>query len=212
VHAAGTLLVASFAIHLTTNVEHLHPTTAAKLEAEGVSDPDRVLIELTEEFAGAQRAGGAAEVVSTGHNDNLADPDAEPAQAALQQRTVMTPSAEASSPAGSGSVIGLMPVAVVVGLLVITLVAAIAEGGLVWAVPAILWAAAAVWLALVLRVDGRAEQRAAREGRPLEEGGPNRAPGDTAAAARSRLAPVLAVVVIGVAGFAALVALLVSSV
>jgi hypothetical protein len=211
VHATGTLLIAAFAISMTTRVEHVDPGTAARLEAEGVSDPDRVLSELTEEFAGAQQAGGAAEVVSTGHNDNLADPETEPAQAALDQRTVMTPSADASSPAGSGSVIGAMPLAIVAGLVVITLIAAIAEGSWMWAVPAITWAGAAIWVALALRVDGRAEQRAARDGERLDRG-PQRAPGDGATAAKTRLAPVLGVVVIGVAGFAALVALLMTSV
>jgi hypothetical protein len=212
VHATATLLIAAFAIHMTTRVEHADPTTAARLEAEGVTDPDRVLSELTEEFAGAQQAGGAAEVVSTGHNDNLADPDAEPARAAFEQRTVMTPSARRSSPAGSGSPIGAMPLAIAAGLVVISLIVAIAEGGWMWAVPAIAWAGAAVWLTLTLRIDGSAEQQAAREGRPLEEGGPDRAPGDTGAAARSRLVPVLAVVVAGVAGFCVLVALLMTSV
>jgi len=212
VHATGTLLIAAFAIHMTTRVEHVEPTTAARLEAEGVTDPDRVLGELTEEFAGAQRAGGAAEVVSTGHNDNLADPDAQPAQAAVEQRTVMTPSARGSSPAGSGSPIGAMPLAIVASLVVITLIVAIAEGSWMWAVPAITWAGAAVWLALALRVDGHAEQRAAHDGRPLHAGGPDRAPGDTGVAARGRLVPVLAVVVAGVAGFCVLVALLMTSV
>ncbi|MBB4660612.1 hypothetical protein [Conexibacter arvalis] len=206
VHATGTLLIAGFAIHMTTEVEHVDPTTAARLEDEGVGDPDRVLTELTEQFAGAERAHGAADVVSTGSNDNRADPDASPAQAEREQRTAMTPSAHGSSPAGSGSVIGLMPVAVVAGLLVVTLIAAIAEGGLVWAVPAIVWAAATVWLVLVLRVDGPAEERAADAGEPLE-GGPDRAHGDTATAARARLLPVVAVAVVGVAGFCVLVAL-----
>jgi hypothetical protein len=211
VHATGTLLIAAFAIHMTTRVEHVDPTTAARLEAEGVTDPDRVLSELTEEFAGAQQAGGAAEVVSTGHNDNLADPDAEPARAALEQRTVITPSARRSSPAGSPSVIGAMPLTIVAGLLAISLIVAIAEGSWMWAVPAITWAAAAVWLALTLRVDGRAEQQAANDGRRLDDGGPDRLPGDAATAVRRRLAPVLAVVVAGVAGFCALVALLMTS-
>jgi hypothetical protein len=211
VHALGTLTVASFAIHMTTRVEHVDPAVAGRLEAEGVSDPDRVLSELTEDLAGAQRAVGAAEVVSTGHNDNLADPDAEPVRAGLEQRTAMTPSARGSSPAGSGSPIGAMPLALVVGLVLVTLAVAIAEGGLLWAVAAIAWAGGAVWLALALRVDGRAEERAAADGRPLTEGGPARPPADTATAARSRLAPVLAVVVIGVAGFCALVALLMTS-
>jgi hypothetical protein len=210
VHAVGTLLVASFAIHMTTQVEHVDPSTAARLEAEGVDDPDRVLSELTQEFAGAQQAAGAAEVVSTGNNDNRADPDTQPAQAAVEQRTAMTPGARPTSPAGSGSVIGLMPVAVVAGVLVVTLIAAIAEGGVVWAVPAIVWAAASAWLYLVLRVDGRAEERAAKDGRALG-GGPDRAPGDSGPAARRTLAPAMAVVVVGVVGFCLLVALLMTS-
>ncbi|MFL5818148.1 MAG: hypothetical protein ACJ76L_11185 [Conexibacter sp.] len=212
VHATGTVLIAAFAIGMTTRVEHVDPTTAARLEAEGVSDPDRVLSELTDEFAGGRQAAGAAEVVSTGHNDNLADPDAEPARSALEQRTVMTPSAEASSPAGSGSVIGAMPLAVVAGLVVISLMVAILEGGWTWPVPVVAWGGAAVWAALALRLDGRAEERAAAEGVPLDGGPSHRQPGDTARAAKGRLAPVLAAVVIGVAGFAALVALLMTSV
>jgi hypothetical protein len=212
IHAVGTLLTATAAIRMTTEVEHVDPTTAARLEAEGVGDPDRVLSDLVEDFAGAQQARGAAEVVSTGYNDNQADPDTEPAQAALEQRTAMTPSARGSHPAGSGSAIGAMPVAVVAGLLVVTLVAAIAEGGLVWAVPAIVWGAAAVWLAVVVRVDGRAEEQAAHDGESLTSDGPERAPGDSATGARSRLAPVMAVVVIGVVGFCILVALLMTSV
>jgi hypothetical protein len=206
VHATGTLLIAGFAIHMTTEVEHVDPTTAARLQDEGVGDPDRVLTELAEQFAGGETATGAAEVVSTGSNDNRADPDAEPARALREQRAVMTPDARRSRPAGSGSVIGLMPVALVAGLLVVTLIAAIAEGGLVWSVPAIVWAAAAVWLLLVLRVDGRAEERAAAAGEQLG-GGPDRRHGDTATAARTRLLPTIAVVVIGVAGFCVLVAL-----
>jgi len=212
VHAAGTLLVTTIALRMTSEVEHVDPATSARLQEEGVADPDRVVTELASEFAGEREAQGAAEIVSTGHNDNLADPLAEPARATAEQRTVMTPSARRSRPAGSGTVIGAMPLAVVAGVLVISLVVAIAEGGWLWAVPAIVWAAGAAWLFVVLRVDGRAEERAAREGRPLTDGGPDRAPGDTATAARARLLPVMAVVVLGVAGFCALVALLLTSI
>jgi len=206
VHALGTLVTAASAIQITTDVEHVDPTTAARLEAEGVGDPDRLLSDLVEDYAGADHARGTTEVVSTGHNENAADPLAEPAKATVEQRTAITPSARASSPSGSGSVIGWMPVTIVAGLVVLSLAFAIAEGGAMWAVPAILWACAAGWLALVLRVDGRAEERAAREGRPLTDGGPRRAPGDGATAVHRRVAPFVAVVVVGVVGFCALVA------
>src|SRR4051794_12137455 len=52
-HALATMLVAAGAVQLTTQVEHVGPETAARLEEEGVADPDRVLTELVEDFAGA---------------------------------------------------------------------------------------------------------------------------------------------------------------
>src|SRR3954449_642071 len=62
-HALGTMLVAAGAVQLTTEVKHVGPETAARLEDEGVADPDRVLTELVDDFAGADQAGGVAEVV-----------------------------------------------------------------------------------------------------------------------------------------------------
>ncbi len=51
VHAVGTLLVGAGAIQLTTEVEHASPQVAARLEAEGVRDPDKLLTELVQEYA-----------------------------------------------------------------------------------------------------------------------------------------------------------------
>jgi hypothetical protein len=104
-----------------------------------------------------------------------------------------------------------MPLAIVVGLVVLSLAFAIAEGGAMWAVPAITWACAAGWLALSLRIDGRAEERAAGEGRPLTDAGPDRPAGDSATTVRRRVLPVTVVVVVGVVGFCALVAAFVTS-
>lgn len=212
VHAVGTLAVAAFAITLTTQVEHVDPATAARLEAEGVADPDQVLSELAQEHAGARDPRGAAEVVATGRNENQADATRDPARAGVEQRTAMTPAAGATAPEGSGSVIGWMPVAVVASLVVLTLALAIAEGGAVWLVPTIVWGAAALWLYVVLRVDGRAEQRAAQGGDPQPAGAAGRAPGGAGAAARRSVVPALAVVVVGVVGFCALMALVVANV
>lgn len=207
VHAVGTLAVAAFAIGLTTQVEHVDPGTAARLEAEGVADPDRVLAELAREHAGDREPRGAAAVVSTGRNDDRADPTRQPARAGVEQRTAMTPASGPTRPGGSGSPIGLMPVAVVASLVVLTLAIAIAEGGAVWLAPTLVWGAAALWLYVVLRVDGRAEQRAAGGDRPRPAG---RAPGG--AAAGHGLVLGLAVLVVGVVGFCALMAILVASV
>ncbi len=211
IHAIGTLGAATAAIQLSTEVEHVGPTTAALLEDEGVGDADQILSELVEDFAGATEAHGVAEVISTGNNENAADPDRERAQATVEQRTAMTPSSRGSSPAGSGSVIGAMPLAIVSALVVLTLVVAIAEGGVLWILPAVTWAAAAGWLATVLRIDGRAEEEAAHDGEPLTDRGPGRPTGDATSGMRQRIAPVVAVVVGGVVGFAVLVVLLVTS-
>jgi Flp pilus assembly protein TadB len=177
VHAVGTLLVTTVALRMTSEVEHVDPATSARLQEEGVADPDRLVTDLASEFAGEQEATRAAEIVSTGRNDNRADPLDEPARATAEQRTAMTPSARRSSPAGSGTLIGAMPLAVVVGVLLVALVVAITQGGWLWLMAAVVWAAGAAWLFVVRRVDGRAEERAARDDRP-PTGGPGRAPGD----------------------------------
>jgi hypothetical protein len=142
VHAVGTLVVATTALRLTTETEHVSPELAARLEAEGVQDPDRAFTELT---AGAAAPG---DVLRDGRNDGDARPDGDAATAARQQRTAWTPSSDATEPAGPGSAVGAMPFAVVVGCLLVTLAVAIVGGGILWAVAGITWAAGAGWLLL----------------------------------------------------------------
>src|SRR3954471_16955823 len=62
VHAAGTLIIISMALRLSTEVEHMAPEAAAQLEAEGVADPDRALSDLVEQYSQEPEARGAAEV------------------------------------------------------------------------------------------------------------------------------------------------------
>jgi hypothetical protein len=66
VHAVGTMVVASGAIQLTTQIEHASPQTTARLEEEGVADPDRVLSDLVEEYTGEAELSPAAGVISAG--------------------------------------------------------------------------------------------------------------------------------------------------
>lgn len=51
VHAVATLLVVGLVLQMTRQTEHLSPSASARLEDEGVGDPDAVLSELVEEFA-----------------------------------------------------------------------------------------------------------------------------------------------------------------
>jgi hypothetical protein len=142
VHAAGTLIVATTALRLTTETEHVSSELAARLEEEGVQDPDRAFTELA---AGTAMPG---DVVRDGRNDGDAQPDGDAGLAARQQRTAWTPTSDPSEPTGHGNAVGAMPFAVVAGCLLVTLIVAIVGGGILWAVAGITWAAGAGWLLL----------------------------------------------------------------
>ena len=58
VDACATAIVAFGAILLATEVEHVSPSRAARLEREGVRDPDEKLTELVARYAGARRPVG----------------------------------------------------------------------------------------------------------------------------------------------------------
>jgi hypothetical protein len=186
-HALATLLVAAGAIQLTTQVEHVAPETAARLEEEGVADPDRVLTQLVEEFAGATKAGGVPEVISSGSNERTTAAQDDPARNMLEQRTALTPQSRPGGSAGEGSAIALLPWWVVIGVMVISVIAVpfFAQG---WLVPLILIPIGLGWMALqrwLARADG------ARSDRPV---------GDTAGA-RRRLLPIAVFVVLGAVWF-----------
>lgn len=107
-HAVGTLLAAGGAIQISTQTEHVSPSVAARLEEEGVSDPDRLLTDLVESFGPEPEAESpTAEALSGGAaDDHTARPADQPARAAAQQRTTMTPSSAPSEPAGAGEQLG----------------------------------------------------------------------------------------------------------
>jgi hypothetical protein len=142
VHAAGTLVVATTALRLTTETEHVSSELAERLEAEGIDDPDRAFTEL------AAGSAGPGDVLRDGRNERTAHHERDAARAAREQRTAMTPGSDPSAPAGHGSVVGAMPFSVVVGCMLVTLVVAIAGGGVLWAVAALTWAGGAVWMLL----------------------------------------------------------------
>lgn len=186
-HALATLLVAAGAIQLTTQVEHVAPETAARLEQEGVADPDRVLTELAEEFAGATEAGGVPEVIGSGHNEQTTTAQDNPARNMLEQRTAMTPQSGTGQAAGEGSAIALLPWWVVIGVMVVSVVAIpfFAQG---WLIPLILVPIGLGWMALQRWM---AHADSARSDRPV---------GDSAGA-RRRLAPIAVFVVLGAVWF-----------
>jgi hypothetical protein len=90
VHAAATLAVAFFAIRATGEVEKPAPETVARLEAEGVPDPERAFNERVREYASAEPVQG---------NVRTTTPEEDPAQATEEQQDAVTPASEPSAPA-----------------------------------------------------------------------------------------------------------------
>jgi hypothetical protein len=146
VHALGTMVVASGAIQLTTQIEHASPESTARLEEEGVADPDRVLSDLVEEYTGEAESSPAAGVISAGDTGS---------HAPAAQRRALTPGVPAS---GENSVVAALPWFVVTGVTLVALIGAAVEGGKVWATPAIVLPLGAAWIALDRYLNSRAEQ------------------------------------------------------
>lgn len=188
-HAVGTLLVTSGVIQLTTQTEHVDPDVAARLEAEGVADPDRALTELVEDYAGAQTARGVSEVVSSGHNELTGNATDDPQQAAQQQRTAMTPSSRGGETAGEGAA-NALPWWLVIGAGVLSLAMALIGGGEMWVLPAVIIPIALGWVLLQqwMKHAGRGSAQSDRD------------PGD-AAGGWKRLLPVGIFTVAGVVWF-----------
>jgi hypothetical protein len=186
-HALATLLVAAGAIQLTTQVEHVAPETAARLEQEGVADPDRLLGQLVEDFAGATNAGGVTEVIGSANNERTTHAEDDPAASMLEQRAAMTPQSRPGPSAGEGSAVALLPWWVVIGVMVISVVAVpfFAQG---WVVPLTLIPLGLGWMALQRWMVHADSARS------------DRAPGDSATA-RRRLLPIAVFVVAGAVWF-----------
>src|SRR4051812_1389979 len=186
-HALGTLLVAAGAMQLTTEGEHVAPETAARLEEEGVGDPDRILNDLVEDYAGAPEAGGVPEVLGSGKNERTVDASDDPARATVEQRTALTPQARPGGSAGAGSAVEALTWWVVGGVAVLSIVFAfLVDRG--WALPLVLLPPCAGWVAL---------QRWMAAGQRAE----SRRPAGDDRGARRRLAPVVAFVVAGAVWF-----------
>jgi len=186
-HATGTLVVTAGAIHLSTETEHVDPTVAAHLEEEGVADPDRVLSELVEDFAGAREARGVAEVVTSGHNARTRAPEDDRARAAVEQQTALTPSSGAAAVAGSRSAVAALAWWIVGALTLLSVVVAAIVGGEMWALPAVAVPLCGGWVAVQYRM-ARGRDRS------------QRSPGDTQSGAR-RLVPIGVFVLAGVIWF-----------
>ncbi|HEU4973733.1 MAG TPA: hypothetical protein VFT50_01490 [Baekduia sp.] len=199
-HALGTLLVIGGVVQLTTETEHADPEVAARLQQEGVGDPDRALTEIVEDYTGAQTARGVPETLGVGHNERTVHASDDPGLAALEQRTAMTPTSEPGETAGERSEVEALPWWVVGAVSAFSIILAAIVGGEMWVLPAIVvpiglgWVALQAWMA---RGPGSSAE-------------PARAPGD-AAGAWSRLLPFGLFAVAGVVWFMIVMRLLIDN-
>lgn len=189
VHAIATLTVVQAVIRMSTQVEHVAPGTAARLVEEGVSDPDRALGELVENYTADDQAHGAAETVSSGHNRVTTEPADAPLTASVEQRTAMTPAGTPTEPAGLRGAPLLLPILAVAGSVVVGVVIAIFAGGAAWIGAGLLVASSVAWLLLQMHMAGQAEEDDA-----TGDGRPDRTVGDSATGRRTLLLPTVAIV------------------
>jgi hypothetical protein len=152
VHAIGTLVVASVVLRVTTAVERVEPETAARLQEEGVGDPDQALTDLVERLGPGQERDGAAEVVASGRNRVDVRPDEYRGGAQAQQRTALTPSAEPSRPSGTWGMPMLLPIVAVASSLLVAVAVAVFGGGIAWIGALLLLGASVGWLVLERRM------------------------------------------------------------
>jgi len=164
VHVCCTMAVIFGIVQLATETEHVSPEVYARLELEGVIDPDRMLSELIEDFSGTTTARGAVEVFTGGHNQQTRS---DPAGRAVEQRTVLTPSSVPARPAGSGSVVERLPLVAFSCILLLTVVFAAISGGWMWLLPAIVVPIGVAWILLDRLIAGPEEEHAAEQGRSV---------------------------------------------
>jgi hypothetical protein len=165
-HAIGTTLIAVMAVQMTTTIERPDPTLVALLQEEGIRKPEEHFSRLVAEFAppSAPSAdaveGSAAEVVSLGGNRRTVPAFEQPALAAMEQRSAMTPTSGPSYPAGQGSMPALMNWLLVLGVaLVSIIIPPLTTGGWLWLLPAVLVPMAMGWTAMQLLLARREGDR-----------------------------------------------------
>jgi hypothetical protein len=138
VHAIGTMTVSLTIIRMTTTSEHPAPEVAAAMAEEGVRNPDERFSRMVEEFR-EQPERGATEVISPGFNERTAPSDTNAPDAAAEQSSAMTPTAQPSRPAGERGAPDAVVWTTMVSLLVLSIVLPpLTGGGWMWLLTAVM--------------------------------------------------------------------------
>lgn len=100
VHGILTMVVISSSMTLFSQVEKPDPTVVAKLEEEGVDDPEPVINNLVEQVAGEEEGSRSKRAVTEDPGETRPHEEDE-AKAAARQQTATTPASEPSHQPGS---------------------------------------------------------------------------------------------------------------
>ena len=101
VHGVLTAVVVGASMTLFSQVEKPDPNVVAKLEEEGVDDPEPVINDLIEQAAGEEEGTRSRRAVTDDAGETR-PPDEDPADAAAGQQNATTPASEPTRKAGSG--------------------------------------------------------------------------------------------------------------
>lgn len=147
VHAIGTFAIAFVVVRMIAQPEAPDPAVTARLQDEGVAEPERAFNEMVREFGGGGEDAGAEEVVTTGDNQRTQDASEAPASAAAEQSTAMTPSHGPSEPAGEDdSVVLVFQYTIIAGLVVLSIVTAFVLGENGWILPLVMLPLCVLWI------------------------------------------------------------------
>jgi hypothetical protein len=141
VHAAGTLIVATVVLRASTAVEHTAPETGARLQEEGIGDPDAALTDLVKQFTPDEETRGVDD-----------RPGEDQTRAAGQQIGAGTPSTTPTEPAGFEGTPAILPIIAVAGSVLVGIAVAIFEGGIAWLGALLLVGASLAWLLIERRI------------------------------------------------------------
>jgi hypothetical protein len=146
VHALGTMLVTLTIVRMTTVIEHPSPDVAAALAEEGVSSPDGRFSRMVEEFSQKPER-GADEILSPGHNERSVQAGADPATAAAEQTSSITPTEDPSEAGGEGAAPDYFIWATVISLFGLSVaLPAPLGGGWMWLLTAVMIPLLAGWV------------------------------------------------------------------
>ncbi len=167
VHATATMTVTLTVVRMTTITEHPSPELAAALTEQGVGSPDERFSRMVDEFrAGPQR--GTTDVLSPGHNERTVQAGSDPAAAAAEQSSAMTPTADPSPSGGEGGAPDILIWSVAGALFLFSVVLpAFLGGGWMWLLPGVMVPLIAGWMTLQWLMIKRAEHMQMRGKAPL---------------------------------------------